>query len=93
MAKEIKIDKRTNGSTLQKCSINIKGEVCPYTLVKAKLAMEQIEVGQVLEVLLDWPEAVENIPKAMLNYGHTVLKVEKINTTDWIIQIRKEVED
>lgn len=83
MAEEIKIDKR----------INIKGEVCPYTLVKAKLAVEQIEVGQVLEVLLDWPEAAESIPKAMLNYGHTVLKVEKINTTDWIIQIRKEVED
>lgn len=55
--------------------------------------MEELEVGQVLEVLLDWPEAAESIPKAMLNYGHTVLKVEKINTTDWIIQIRKEVED
>jgi len=80
---EVKIDKR----------INIKGEVCPYTLVKSKLAIEDLEVGQVLEVLLDYPEAAESIPKAMLNYGHSVLKVEKINSTDWIIQIRKEVED
>jgi len=80
---EIKIDKR----------INIKGEVCPYTLVKSKLAVEDIEVGQVLEILLDYPEAAESVPKAMLNYGHTVLKKEKINPSDWIIQIKKEVED
>jgi len=74
-------------------TLNIKGVVCPYTLVKSKLAVEDIEVGQVLEVLLDYPEASESIPKAMLNYGHTVLKVEKINDTDWVILIRKEVED
>ena len=74
-------------------TLNIKGVVCHYTLVKSKLAVEDIEVGQVLEVLLDYPEASESIPKAMLNYGHTVLKVEKINDTDWVILIRKEVED
>jgi TusA-related sulfurtransferase len=73
--------------------IDIRGAVCPYTLVKSKLAIEEIEVGQVLEILLDYPEASESIPKAMTNYGHTVLKVEKINDTDWIIQVRKEVED
>lgn len=78
-----KIDKR----------LNIKGVVCPYTLVKSKLAVEDIEVGQILEILLDYPEASESIPKAMLNYGHTVLKVGKINSTDWIIRIKKEVED
>ncbi|MBI4837844.1 MAG: sulfurtransferase TusA family protein [Nitrospirae bacterium] len=80
---EIKIDK----------TLNIKGVVCPYTLVKSKLAIEGIEVGQVLEILLDYPEASESIPKAMLNYGHAVLKVEKINPTDWIIHVRKEVAD
>lgn len=80
---ETKIDK----------TLNIKGVVCPYTLVKSKLAVEDIEVGQVVEILLDYPEASESIPKAMLNYGHSVLKVEKINDTDWVIQIRKEVED
>jgi TusA-related sulfurtransferase len=61
--------------------------------VKSKLAIEDIEVGQVLEILLDYPEAAESIPKAMLNYGHSVLKVEKINPKEWVIQIRKGVED
>ncbi len=80
---DIKIDKR----------LDIRGEVCPYTLVKSKLGVESIEVGQVIEITLDYPEASESIPKAMLNYGHSVLKVEKINDRDWIVQIRKEVED
>jgi len=70
--------------------INIKGLVCPYTFVKAKLAIEEMEVGQVLEILLDYEEASRSIPKSMEDHGHKVLKVEKINDTDWIIQVRKE---
>ena len=73
--------------------LDIRGEVCPYTLVKSKLGVEDIEVGQVIEIILDYPEAAGSIPKAMLNYGHSVLKVEKINPKEWIIQIKKEVED
>ncbi len=81
-----------SGTNIDK-KLDIKGVVCPYTLVKSKLAIEDIEVGQVIEILLDYPEAANSIPKAMLNYGHCVLKVEKINDTDWIVLIRKEVED
>jgi TusA-related sulfurtransferase len=80
---DIKVDKK----------LDIKGVKCPYTLVKSKLAIESIEVGQVLEVTLDYPEAADSIPTAMLNYGHSVLKVEKINPDDWIVLIKKEVED
>jgi tRNA 2-thiouridine synthesizing protein A len=72
--------------------INIKGLVCPYTFVKSKLAVEDMEVGQTLEILLDYEEASRSIPKSMEDHGQKVLKVEKINDTDWIIQIRKEKE-
>lgn len=71
-------------------SINIKGLVCPYTFVKAKLAIESMEVGQILEVLLDSEEASRNIPKSMEDHGQKVLRAEKINETDWILQIKKE---
>lgn len=72
--------------------INIKGLVCPYTFVKAKLAIEAMDVGQVLEVLLDYEEAARSIPKSMEDHGQKILKVEKINETDWVLQIRKEKE-
>jgi TusA-related sulfurtransferase len=71
-------------------SINIKGLVCPYTFVKSKLAIESMEVSQILEILLDSEEASRNIPKSMEDHGQKVLKVEKINETDWILQIKKE---
>ncbi len=72
--------------------INIKGLVCPYTFVKSKLAVEDLEIGQVLEILLDNEEAARNIPKSMEDHGHKVLKLEKVNETDWIIQVRKDKE-
>ena len=70
-------------------SINIKGLVCPYTFVKAKLAIESMEIGQILEILLDYEEASRSIPKSMEDHGQKVLKAKKINETDWILQIRK----
>ncbi len=73
-------------------SINIKGLVCPYTFVKAKLAIESMEVGQTLEILLDYEEASRSIPKSMEDHGQKVLKVEKINDTDWKLLIRKDRE-
>jgi len=79
---DLKIDKK----------LNIKGLVCPYTFVKSKLAVEDLEVGQTLEILLDYEEASRSIPKSMEDHGQRVLKVEKINDTDWVIQIRKEKE-
>lgn len=70
--------------------INIKGLVCPYTFVKAKLAIESMEVGQVLEILLDYEEASRSIPKSMEDHGQKVLKVEKVNDSDWVLIIRKD---
>ncbi len=72
--------------------IDIKGLVCPYTFVKSKLAIESMDVGQVLEILLDYAEASRSIPQSMEDHGQKVLKVEKINDTDWMIIIRKEKE-
>jgi TusA-related sulfurtransferase len=70
--------------------INIKGLICPYTFVKAKLAIESMETGQVLEILLDYEEASRSIPKSMEDHGHTVLGISKLNETDWVLLIRKE---
>ncbi len=70
-------------------SIDIRGLVCPMTFVKAKLAIEGMEPGEVLEVLLDYEEASSNIPKSMKDHDHEVLEVEKVNDTDWVLIIRK----
>lgn len=72
--------------------IDIRGLVCPYTFVKAKLAIESLEIGQVLEILLDYEEASISIPKAMKELGHSLVSAEKIGVRDWVLLIRKEKE-
>lgn len=79
MSEEIKADKE----------LNIKGEVCPYTFVRSKLSLEEMEPGKVLKVIVDYPPATENVPKSMANEGNEIIRVEKINDTDWEIIVRK----
>ena len=71
-------------------TIDLKGEVCPYTFVKSKLALEEMGLDQVLEVVVDHEPAVENVPKSLKNEGQKVLAVHKINDTDWKILVKKE---
>ena len=70
-------------------TINIKGEVCPYTFVKSKLAIEDLKSGQILEIIVDHEPAVENVPRSMKNEGNEIVKVEKINDNDWRIVVKK----
>ena len=69
--------------------INLKGEVCPYTFVKSLLALEEMEVHQVLRIIVDYLPSVENVPRSLKNEGHEIVEVAQINNTDWAITIRK----
>lgn len=69
--------------------LNLQGEVCPYTFVKSKLALEVMQPGQVLRVTVDNDESAANVPRSMQNEGHNVLGVTKLNDKDWQIVVRK----
>jgi len=68
---------------------DLRGEVCPYTFVKSKLALEEMDVGQVLKVILDHLPAVDNCPRSFLNEGQEILGVEPIDETDWAVTVKK----
>ena len=72
--------------------IDLRGEVCPYTFVKSKLALEEMAVGQVLRILLDYRPAVDNVPRSLAVQGDRVLEVRQINSTDWEITVQKAQE-
>ena len=63
--------------------------MCPYTFVKSLLALEEMEVGQVLRIIVDYLPSVENVPRSLKNEGHEIVEVAQINNTDWAISIRK----
>ncbi|RMH06981.1 MAG: sulfurtransferase TusA family protein [Aquificota bacterium] len=69
--------------------LDIRGDVCPFTFVKSKLVLEQMERGQVLKVLIDYKPSAENVPKSMREEGQEVLAVNQIGDNLWEIIIRK----
>jgi TusA-related sulfurtransferase len=69
--------------------LNLRGEVCPYTFVKSKLALEDLAPGQVLRVIVDNPESAENVPRSLTNEGNEVLDVGPIAGEAWSILVRK----
>ncbi len=69
--------------------LDLKGEVCPFTFVKSKLAIEMMAADQVLQVTVDNSESAHNVPRSLTNEGHQVMSVEKVNDTDWHITVQK----
>jgi len=69
--------------------LNLQGEVCPYTFVKSKLALEIMQPGQVLRVIVDNDESAANVPRSMQNEGHNVVGVTKLNDKNWQIVVQK----
>ena len=55
--------------------VDITDVVCPMTFVKAKVAMEEIEVGQVLAVTMNEGEPVQNVPRSFKEEGQQILKL------------------
>ena len=70
--------------------LDIKGEICPYTFVKSKLALEEMEDGEVLKVIVDYPPATENVPRSLEKEGNEIISVEKVGEKMWEIVVRKK---
>jgi TusA-related sulfurtransferase len=68
--------------------LNLKGKICPYTFVESMLALEEMEIGQVLRVIVDYAPSACDVPKSLTREGYEILDVSKINETDWAIVVR-----
>ncbi len=69
--------------------IDLKDEVCPYTFVKSKLALEQLSAGQVLEIHLGNSESAGNVPRSIDLEGHEVVAVDKPEAGHWVVTVRR----
>lgn len=60
--------------------VDITDVVCPITFVKAKVAIEELDGGQILEIKMNEGEPIQNVPRSLKDEGHKV--VEVINNSD-----------
>jgi TusA-related sulfurtransferase len=70
-------------------SLDVRGEICPYPLFEAKAAIEKLAAGETLEVLIDYPLALDNITRWAENAGHSVLQVDKVGASEWRIVLQR----
>ena len=59
-------------------SLDLKGVECPFNYVQAKVRLETMDAGQLLEITIDDGEPFENVPKSLTNDGHDILDTKKI---------------
>jgi tRNA 2-thiouridine synthesizing protein A len=69
--------------------LDLRGEVCPYTFLKARLALETLAPGALLRVVVDNPTSARDVPRALATAGHAILACESTGDGTWAILARR----
>jgi len=70
-------------------TVDITDVVCPVTFVKAKVALEELEDGQVLSIRMNDGEPVQNVPRSIKDEGHQILKLADNGDGTYTLLVRK----
>jgi TusA-related sulfurtransferase len=70
-------------------ALDLTGEVCPFTFVRTKLALEGMAVGTRLRIVVDHEPATRNIPRSAQEWGQEVVGVTAISGGSWAIVLRR----
>jgi TusA-related sulfurtransferase len=68
--------------------LDLRGIKCPLNWAHAKVKLEQMTTGEKLELLLDDPRAVRDIPRAAEAEGYAVLEIGQVANV-WRLRIEK----
>ena len=71
-------------------TINLLGVACPLNFVKAKIELEKIEKGDILEILLDDGEPANNVPASFAEQGQAVLEVKNIGS-HYCVKVQRKI--
>lgn len=69
-------------------TLDLKGVACPMNFVKTKLKLEEMDSGQVLEVILDDGDPIKNVTGSIKEEGQQILKVEQLGN-HWRLIVKK----
>lgn len=72
--------------------IDITADTCPMTFVKAKLELEKLAPGEVLEIVLKGSEPLENVPRSAEEVGYHVRSVQPIEMGRHRLLIAREAQ-
>ena len=72
-------------------SLDITSDICPLTMVKAKLLIERMQTGETASIRLNAGEPLDNVPRTLRDQGHEVIEIrqEKPDSTVHCLLVRK----
>ena len=70
--------------------LDITAEVCPMTFVRTKLLLEKMAPGQTVNIKLRDGEPRHNVPRAVRDHGHEVLRLDRIGADLFELAVRKK---
>lgn len=70
-------------------TVDITDVVCPVTFVKTKVALDELEEGQILSIRLNDGEPVQNVPRSVKEEGHQILKLYDNNDGTYTLIVQK----
>ena len=73
-------------------TVDITDVVCPATFLKAKVALEELDEGQILSIRMNDGEPVQNVPRSIKEEGHQILKLDDNEDGTYTLYV-KRVED
>jgi tRNA 2-thiouridine synthesizing protein A len=69
--------------------LDLRGVKCPLNWAHAKVRLEQMDRGQVLELVLDDPRGYRDIPRAAEAEGHVMLASDARGDGTFLLRIEK----
>ncbi len=72
--------------------LDVRGTICPYPQLKTKVALDKMDPGETLKVLLDDRESANNIKLIINQLGDTILETTD-GGNDITILIQKSKRD
>lgn len=73
--------------------VDITDAVCPMTFVRAKAAIEELEIGQVLKVHLNEGVPMQNVPRSLKDDGQQVLRLAPSDEGTFDLYVKKLVDE
>jgi tRNA 2-thiouridine synthesizing protein A len=66
--------------------LDVRGEICPYPMMKASEALQKLVAGETLEVLTDHAPALSTIPWDAAKRGYAAT-IEGTGPSEWRIRL------
>jgi tRNA 2-thiouridine synthesizing protein A len=66
--------------------LDVRGEICPYPMMKAAEALKKLPRGESLQVVTDHAPALSTIPWEAAKHGYRAT-IERTGSPEWLITL------